>query len=103
MAFKYRKMMIPICFFLLLFVVLLSISCANTMSSVAGTYSNSAYPNFYLKLEKDGTYSGYAFFNLQGTWEVSGDEVLLYTNLGLETYKIEGNTLTNKAGSWIKK
>ena len=87
---------------ILLSVVVTTVGCGSSTSSVAGLYVNEDYPGSYMQLNSNGTFLMPLGF--RGTWQIDGDELTFITPLGLETARIEGNKIiTSGGGIWVKK
>jgi len=78
-------------------VIALSCGTLTAEGRLAGLYVSENDSSQFLKLENDGTWT--TVWNIGGTWELKGDELLLITPVGLERYKIEGTRLVRQANT----
>jgi hypothetical protein len=70
--------------------------------TVAGLYIKQDDPRVFIQLNKDGTFI--TLLGINGSWRVDGNELMLITILGAETWKIEGNKIIDPGGDvWVKK
>jgi len=91
--------------FVLLFVLIFFVSCADGSSTVAGTYLNDGGSTGYLELSEDGSFYLSEFgIEYNGTWKLEGNTLFFMEESGLIVgAKVEnGKIIDNDGLVWIK-
>jgi hypothetical protein len=87
----FLKAMLILLSAVLLFSVV-GIGCQKT--ALAGVYVEENNSDLFLRIIDDGTF--FTLSDVNGEWEVDGDEITLTTELGTATLRIKGNKLISE-------